>query len=137
MTACKHCKCVGSSLVCAPIRRGLFSPEKKAAQCPRAVPNLAWSENRACVAGSLCLFMLKPGLVPSCLFSWPTSGDTRDSTPPTPPSQAQPDTSTSAPTQVTDLLTPLPRGLFAPRPSFKKGVLFDHSLGPGSCHQCH
>lgn len=36
---------------------------------------------------------------------------------------------------------PLTRGLFAPRPSFKKGFLFSphlvHSLRSGSCHQCH
>lgn len=82
---------------------------------------------------------LKPGLVPSCLFSWPTNRDTRDATPPpysdpaghlhcrTHPGHQPPD--------------PLTRGLFAPRPSFKKGVLFGphlvHSLLLGSCHQRH
>lgn len=111
------CMCVGSIVwvrvhfgMCAD-QTWLFPLEKKAAHCPHAVlglkSSLVWSETgpawlELCVSAGL-----KPSLVPSCLFSWPTSGDTRDSKPPT---QAQSDTSTTAPTQVTNLLTPSPGG---------------------------
>lgn len=99
-----------SILVCVLIRRGLFSGEESSSLsscCPGSKVQPGLVRDRACVAGALCLCMLKPGLVPSCLFSWPTSGDTRDSKPPT---QARSDTSTAAPTQVTNLLTPSPAG---------------------------
>ena len=90
------------------------------------------------MAGALCLCTLKPGLVPSCLFSWPTSGDTRDSKPPTQAQVGHLHRRTYPGHQPPD---PLAQRLFAPRPSFKKGVLFsahlDRALRLGSCHQCH
>lgn len=130
-------------LLCALIRGGLFSREESStlSSCCRGskvLPGLTW--NWTSMAGALCLCTLKSGLVPSCLFSWPTSGDTRDSTPPpllrrsrTPPLLHPPRSPTSWPHSA--------RGLFAPRQSFKKAVLFSphlvHSLRLGSCHQCH
>lgn len=118
---------------------GAFSLEKKAVHCLHAVLGLKSSpETGVCIAGALCLCMLKPGLVPSCLFSWPTSGDTRDAKPPPPP-HTDPAGHLYCHThpghQPPD---PLSRGLFASRPSFEKGLLFSlHSLRFGSCHQCH
>lgn len=130
-----------SILVCVLISRDLFYGEESSSLsscCPgfEVLPGLVW--NQACMAGTPCLCTLKPGLVPSCLFSWPTSRDTRDSKP---PSQAQLDTSTTAPTQVTNLLTLSPRGYLLRGHCFKKSVLFGshlvHCLHLGSYHQCH
>lgn len=93
--------------------------------CPGSSP-----VRRAGTASCLRLGTLKPSLVPSCLFSWPTNGGRRGPKPPIPDSDSAGHLlyRTHPGHQPPD---PSPAGPFAPRSSFKKAVVFGSSLGRG------
>lgn len=104
--------------------------------------SLVWSglRPRAWMAGSLCvLSRWSPALFPAICSAGPPAGTPRTQT--TPSLRLGRTTPPPHPPRSPTSLTHLPGGLFALRPSFKKGVLFDprllHSLSWGSCHRCH
>lgn len=110
---------------CVLIRRAFFL-EKKAAHCPRAVLGLWRPGLRAGLRGWISLSLHAEAWPCSQLFV--QLAHQRGHQGLKTPSQAQSDTSTAAPAQVANPPTPLTPGLFAPRPSFKKSVLFGSAV---------
>lgn len=84
-----------------------YSPEKKAAHCPRAVPGLRSSLKTGPASLELCVSEARPCSQLFVQLAHQQGPQGRD---PPPSTQTQPDTSTAAPTQVTNLLTPSPAG---------------------------
>lgn len=153
---CKHCTCewgcmhaclymCAFSCMCVHCWDVAFSPEKKAAHCPHAVLGLksclAWPGLKLVLAWlelsvSACW---RQALFPAVCSAGPPAGTPGTQTPPllrssqAPPPPLPPRSPTS--------WLPYSGGLFAPRPSLEKPVLFVthlvRSLRSGSCHQCH